>query len=295
KKKKKHVRGKNEDFFFFFWMKESCALSEVRIILIGGRWSGKSSSGNTILRRERFECEGKGEVDGRQVTVIDTPGWWKNSSQCTEDMDQEIVRGLSLCPSGAHAVLLVVPLDVRFTDSQWRAVEEHMSLFDATVWKHTLVVFTYGDMLADKSIEEHIENERYPLQWLVDKCENKYHVLNNTKKKDTSQITELFEKIEEMVAENSGRLFCPDMSDIHRRVEEKFRRREIKQVLKQRLEQEYRRRELELLTGFKQTLISLQTEMKQKSLSEYYALMGVINALFLSNMNILILIFRIDG
>ncbi|XP_029906041.1 GTPase IMAP family member 8-like isoform X2 [Myripristis murdjan] len=248
-------------------------LQELKLLILGQKTVGKSATGNILLRKEIFatcaneRCqEGKGEVDGRQVTVIDTPGWWKNSSQCTEDMDQEIVRGLSLCPSGAHAVLLVVPLDVRFTDSQWRAVEEHMSLFDATVWKHTLVVFTYGDMLADKSIEEHIENERYPLQWLVDKCENKYHVLNNTKKKDTSQITELFEKIEEMVAENSGRLFCPDMSDIHRRVEEKFRRREIKQVLKQRLEQEYRRRELELLTGFKQTLISLQTEMKQKSL-----------------------------
>ena len=60
--------------------------SEMRIILLGPRASGKSSSGNTILGTEEFslertaQCEKRqGDVAGRQVTVINTPGWWANA------------------------------------------------------------------------------------------------------------------------------------------------------------------------------------------------------------------------
>ncbi len=252
--------------------------------MLGQKTSGKSATGNNILRKEVFAtCDNKqcqveeGEVAGRLIKVIDTPGWWEEASRCTEEMDKEIVRGLSMNPPGVHAVLLVVPLDLTFRKAQQVALEEHMNLFDASVWKHTMILFTYGDKLADQSVEEHIEREHGALRWLVDKCENKYHVFNNMKKTDMSQVTELFEKIEEMVAENSDRLFCPDMNDIHLRIDEKFSRRQLKHVLKRRLEEQYRKRELELLKGFKEKLLELQavtrgnvTSSKSKSLSEYH-------------------------
>src|SRR4029434_11178480 len=53
-------------------------------------------------------------------------------------------------------------------------------------------------------IEQHIESEGENLQWLVEKCGNRYHVLNNQKREDHMQITQLREKIEEMVAGNRG-------------------------------------------------------------------------------------------
>ena len=265
-------------------------LQELRIAMLGQRTSGKSASGNNILCEEVFPtCESmhcreeKREVAGRLITVTDTPGWWKNSSHWTQEMDKEMVRGLSGSPLGVHAMLLVVPLDLRFREAQQVALEEHMNLFDASVWKHTMVLFTYGDKLADDTIEEHIEREHIALRWLVDKCENKYHVINNIKKSDLSQVTKLFEKIEEMVAGNNGQLFIPDVNKIHERIEEKFRRWQLKHVLKQRVEEEYRRRELELMMGFRQTLYELQavvhekaTSTKPKSLSEYYAVLWAI-------------------
>lgn len=253
--------------------------------MLGQKTYGKSATGNNVLRKEVFAtCENahcqvqEGEVAGRLIKVIDTPGWWQESSRCTKDLDKEIVRGLSLSLLGVHAVLLVIPLDLTFRDVQQITLDEHMNLFDSSVWKHTMVLFTYGDKLADKSVEEHIEREHSALRWLVDKCENKYHVMNNMKKNDMNQVTELFEKIEEMVAGNNNQLFCPDMYDIHLRIEEKFKRRQLKHVLKQRLIEEYRRRELELMTGFKEKLLELQAEIrgsmtstKSKSLSKYYA------------------------
>ncbi|XP_030288878.1 GTPase IMAP family member 8-like isoform X2 [Sparus aurata] len=245
-------------------------LQELRIAMLGQRTSGKTATGNNILRKgvfptcENMHCqEEKGEVAGRSITVIDTPGWWKKSCHWTQETDKEMVRGLSGSPSGVHAVLLVVPLDLRFREAQQVALEEHMNLFDTSIWKHTMVLFTYGDKLADETIEEHIEREHSALRWLVDKCENKYHVINNMKKSDLSQVTKLFEKIEEMVAGNNGRLFSPDVNKIHERIEEKFRRCQLKNVLKQRVEEEYRRRELELMTGFRETLYKLQTDIKE--------------------------------
>ncbi|XP_036969857.1 LOW QUALITY PROTEIN: GTPase IMAP family member 8-like [Acanthopagrus latus] len=245
-------------------------LQELRIAMLGQRTTGKTATGNNLLREgafttcENMHCqEEKREVAGRSISVIDTPGWWRNSSYWSQEMDKEMVRGLSGSPLGVHAVLLVVPLDLRFREAQQVALEEHMNLFDASVWKHTMVLFTYGDKLADDTIEEHIEREHIALRWLVDKCENKYHVINNIKKSDLSQVTKLFEKIEEMVAGNNGQLFIPDVNKIHERIEEKFRRWQLKHVLKQRVEEEYRRRELELMTGFRETLYKLQAEIKE--------------------------------
>ncbi|XP_041791029.1 GTPase IMAP family member 8-like isoform X2 [Chelmon rostratus] len=247
-------------------------LQRMRIVLLGQKTFGKSATGNNLLRKEVFptcrntHCQvEEGEVAGRLITVIDTPGWRMETSRCTEETDKEIVQGLSVSPLGVHAVLLVVPLDLTFREAQQAALEEHVNLFDASIWKHTLVLFTYGDNLADKSVEEHIEREHGALRWLVDKCENKYHVMNNMRKTDMSQVTELLEKIEEMVAGNNGRLFCPDMNDIHLRIEEKFRRRQLKHVLKQRVQEEYRRRELELMMGFRDKLLELQADIRESA------------------------------
>ncbi|XP_068581495.1 GTPase IMAP family member 8-like [Cebidichthys violaceus] len=251
---------------------DSKELSELKILMLGQKTFGKSATGNNLLRQEAFAtCENEscqveeGEVAGRSVTVIDTPGWRGDPSCCSEERDKEIVRGLSLSCSGVHAVLLVVPLDLTFKEPQRAALEEHVNLFGAGVWKYAVVLFTYGDNLEDKSVEEHIESEHGALRWLIDKCENKYHVVNNMKKTDMGQVNELFQKIEEMVAENGGRLFCPEMKDVHLRIDEKFGRRQLKHVLKHRLEEEYRRRELELMAGFKETLLHLQAELEGKS------------------------------
>ncbi|XP_051232532.1 GTPase IMAP family member 8 isoform X4 [Dicentrarchus labrax] len=257
KAKRKSLRGSKDE------------LRELRIVMLGQKTSGKSATRNNLLRKDVFatcantHCQvEEGEVAGRRITVIDSLGWYEESSLCTKEMDKEIVRGLSMSPLGVHAVLLVVPLDLAFREAQQVALEEHMNLLDASVWKHTMVLFTYGDKLADKSVEEHIEREHRALRWLVDKCENKYHVVNNMKRADLNQVTELFEKIEEMVAGNSGRLFCPDMNNIDLNIEEKFRRRQLKHVLKQRLEEEYRRRELEMMMGFREKLLELQADIR---------------------------------
>uniref|UniRef100_A0A3B3XM81 AIG1-type G domain-containing protein n=1 Tax=Poecilia mexicana TaxID=48701 RepID=A0A3B3XM81_9TELE len=184
-------------------------------MMIGGYYACKSSSGNTILGKHVFNVNEKidrttthseishGVVEGRRLTVVDSPGWFYiNTLQETSEMDKlEIENSVNLCPPGPHAVLLVIPVMINADDFYLRSVQEHMSLFQEEIWKHTLVLFTFGDWLGVKTVEEQIESDE-GLQWIVNKCENRYHVLNNKDHSDKTQVKELLEKIEEMWAGN---------------------------------------------------------------------------------------------
>ncbi|KAG8003444.1 GTPase IMAP family member 4 [Nibea albiflora] len=118
--------------------KDSTTLSERRLILIGGRWAGRSSCGNTILGKDRFECGRTRtaqcevrheEVQGRKLIVVDAPGWSSSLSltEIPEGDKQRFKLNVSKCPPGPDVFLLVVPIDCAFSVEQKRTVEEHMN------------------------------------------------------------------------------------------------------------------------------------------------------------------------
>ena len=196
--------------------------AHLNLVMIGSQWSGKSSAGNTILGKDVFavahgrttlHCETRhGTAAGRHVTVVDSPGWFYNNSledTCALDK-QEIEYSMHLCPPGPNAVLLVVGLASAFNAPCQRAVVEHMGLFKEEVWDHTVVLLTRGEMLGVKTVEERIESEE-GLRWLVEKCGNRYHVLDNTKRADETQVVELLEKVEEMWVGNGGSQYEIDL------------------------------------------------------------------------------------
>ncbi|XP_063070462.1 GTPase IMAP family member 8-like [Engraulis encrasicolus] len=214
-------------------------LSELRIVLLGIKYGGKSSSANIILGREEFGTVGKtaqcvkrqGVVAGRHVTVVEAPGWNTVSREYTPNMTkEEIELSVSLCPPGPHALLLVIGVDRSFTGKHRRSVQEHLEILSERVWNHTILLFTRGDLLGDTPIEQHIDSEGESLQWLIAKCGNRYHVLNNEKSDDHMQVTQLMEKIEEMVAANRGQ--CFEME--RRRIEESEDKRRREEEGKER-------------------------------------------------------------
>ncbi len=87
----------------------------------GARGSGKSSTGNTILRRNAFNsdmqlsrvtqfCErASGNINGRPVAIIDTPGL-NRIGRTERKVTREILKSISLYTPGPHVFLLVMPV-----------------------------------------------------------------------------------------------------------------------------------------------------------------------------------------
>ncbi|XP_036408697.1 GTPase IMAP family member 4-like [Megalops cyprinoides] len=223
---------------------QSVALSDVsglRIILLGERESGRSAVGNAILGREAFDAIGvktrqsigrRGMVAGRQLTVVDTPGWeWFPFHCASWGVKGEIARSVSLCPPGPHALLLVVPLSFSFTDRERMVAEEHLELFGEGAWRHALVVFTVrAGRLKDSTIEEEIE-ENEDLQRLVERCGNRFHVLHSRPRRGHDAVAELLAKIENMVAENGGEVIPSEevLKEAKEREEVQARRKEVEE------------------------------------------------------------------
>ncbi|XP_076145972.1 GTPase IMAP family member 8-like [Alosa pseudoharengus] len=189
------------------------SLPEIRMLLVGWISSRKTSAKNTILNREESVTRRTmaaeiqtGEVAGQKVSVVDTPSWWKYfpAHYTPGWVKTELRKSLSLGSKAPHAILIAVPADTTFLEEQRKITEDNMKMFGDHVWRHTMVLFTCGDRLRDMSIEEHIECEGEPLQWLIEKCGNRYHVFDNVNRGDGSQVTELLERIWEMIAGNSS-------------------------------------------------------------------------------------------
>lgn len=193
-------------------------------------------------KRTAHSVAQQGSVGKTEITVVNTPGWWKDfpAFDTPEAIKDELRRSMFLCRPGPHVFLVVIDADASFNASHLEAVTTHVELLGKGVWRHTVVIFTRGDWLGMHIIEEYIEGEGEALQSLIELCENRYHVIDNKNADDGTQITELLEKITGTVAMNGSDCFIPDeqifqdIEERRRRVEERASRREIEVLTKRK-------------------------------------------------------------
>ncbi|XP_062387806.1 GTPase IMAP family member 4-like [Sardina pilchardus] len=195
----------------------AAGMDEWRIMLLGRRGAGKSSSGNTILRQQVFPvirslsrvtqvCDRReGTVDGRPVAVIDTPGL-KNSSGDEKKVIREILKSLSFYKPGPHVFLVVLPIG-NLTKDDIQVHKIIQSMFGKRVWRYTILLFTNGDTLEGTAVSEAISGADQELRELIRKCSGGFVVFNNKDVANRTQVTLLKERIDTLMAINGNRWY----------------------------------------------------------------------------------------
>ncbi|KAM6894759.1 GTPase IMAP family member 7-like [Lycodopsis pacificus] len=205
-------------------------MDEMKIVMLGKTKVGKSSVGNTIFGEELFKidhtlnseksgCRAETKsVNGRNITLIDTPGVF-DTDRSEEELMSEIVKCITEFAPGPHAFLIVLKVE-KFTEQEQAVITKIKECFSEEVFKYATVLFTHGDQLPEgQKIEDFVRDNKL-VSDLVKKCGGRCHVIDNKYWKNNQQdeyrsnqfhVKEILKTIEKMIKANKGSCFTNEM------------------------------------------------------------------------------------
>ncbi|XP_028840721.1 GTPase IMAP family member 8-like isoform X2 [Denticeps clupeoides] len=204
-------------------------LNDLRLVLLGTTGDGKSSAGNTILGGEFFKVasgaksltersEAKQNVIGqRKVKVVDTPGFL-NENLSDQQLVSELQKSITECSPGPHAFVIILSVET-FTDQEGEIVEEIRKVFGNAIFKHAVILFTYGDELREDQTIQKFVGQNNELKDLVDECGGRCHVVDNKHwnqpqdqyRNNRVQVEKLLKTVDGMMEQNGGRVITMEM------------------------------------------------------------------------------------
>uniref|UniRef100_A0A3Q3M301 AIG1-type G domain-containing protein n=2 Tax=Mastacembelus armatus TaxID=205130 RepID=A0A3Q3M301_9TELE len=191
---------------------------------------GKSSLANTIIGEELFtidhslnsetrRCQAETRsVNGRRITVIDTPGFF-DTDRSEDQLKPEILRCITKCAPGPHAFLIVLKVE-RFTEHEQAVITKICQYFSEELLRYATVLFTHGDQLPEGMTLKDVVHQNKFMSELVKKCGSRCHIFDNKYwsenpkdeyRNNQVQVEALLNTIDQMVMENNGDCYTNEM------------------------------------------------------------------------------------
>ncbi|XP_034049404.1 immune-associated nucleotide-binding protein 7-like [Thalassophryne amazonica] len=172
----------------------SCPIeTELTLILLGPSGGGRTPLADTLLGcsvAQRQAATGplmessrrRAVVDGREITVIDTPDLLSLSLGHNKRA-REALRSLQLSSPGPHAFLLVIPAPTHSTEVELnaaQAIQTILELFGLEVRQYIIPVVTHADCLGSRcSLNQLLEVDAGSLKTAMTLCGQMPEVVDN--------------------------------------------------------------------------------------------------------------------
>lgn len=174
------------------------SVSELRVILLGGRWPDRSSLGDLILGEDVFSQSDyyhlrvSGTVEGKKIAVINTPDLvFPKMDQLTAFV-QDCAKNSD---PGPHVFLLVLqPED--FNEQQKQILCKVLESYSERSFDHSLIVILTPKEKSSTWVDSCMQTE--PIKSLINKCRYRYLWQSNLESR------ELLTRLGQIVKEHNG-------------------------------------------------------------------------------------------
>ncbi|KAK3534068.1 hypothetical protein QTP86_001183 [Hemibagrus guttatus] len=219
---------------------------------------------SSVTKKCQKEC---GVVQGRNLAVIDTPGWFDTSLELN-DITEEVLRCLAMCSPGPHAFLLIIPI-ARFIKEQQQTVDMIEKVFKGNFSDHTIIIFTRADELKGEAIEKFISEQDQRIQDLIARFGGRFLAFNNKNPENQEQVNQLLKKLDELLEENEYRHFTNQETEVLEKAQDMLEQKrqekldELIKKAKEEVRQIAERRRASIIKGLEEEKQEIQRRRKQ--------------------------------